>query len=75
MLNLSRTEALPIVFAGQNAPRGTVVQAVLTSAHIEDSNELTVAVVPRSTTRNGFNPGEVQHIPPFSLTTYTWTTP
>ncbi len=72
VLNLSRTEALPVTFEGVNAPRGAVQQTVLTSAHIEDSNENEALVSPRTSAVARFDPA-VQHLlPPFSMTAYTW---
>ena len=72
VLNLSRTVSLPVTFAGPNAPRGVVVETVLTSAQIEDSNELAAVVAPRTVAVARFDAGAVHPLPPFSVTTYTW---
>ncbi len=71
VFNLSRDHALPVVFDGENAPRGTVTQMVLTAPHIEDNNEhaenvkLQTATVPMKA-------GAPQNLPPFSMTTFSW---
>jgi hypothetical protein len=75
-LNLASTE--PITFTGAAAPTGSVTKTVFTSANITDNNESTVissgtppVVQPSPTTVS--NPsGDV--LPPFSMTTYTWST-
>ena len=75
VLNLSRTETLPVDFSGSNAPRGAVEQTTLTAAHIEDSNELQATVLPQVMRVPHFDPAAEHRLPPFSLTTYTWATP
>ncbi len=75
VLNLSRTQTLPITFAGSNAPRGMVQQTTLTATHIEDSNELADNVLPKTVNLNRFDSAAEHLLPPFSLTAYTWTLP
>jgi len=70
LLNLSRTQSLPIHLAGPKAPTGTVTQTVLTAAHITDSNENQDLVEPRSTPYSS-----TESLPPHSLTVLTWTKP
>ena len=75
VLNLSRTEALPVAYDGANAPRGTVQQTVLTSTHITDSNENEALVSPRTTSVLNFDLAAQHLLPPFSITAYTWKAP
>ncbi len=74
LLNLSRTESLPVSFAGNHAPRGAVEQTTLTSAQIEDSNEDAALVAPRTATLVNFDPTAAYRLPPFSITAFTWKT-
>ena len=71
LLNLSRTDTIPVTFAGPTQPTGPVDQTILTAPHITDSNEQTQTVA-----------GRHQHLttltspvalPPFSMTTLEWT--
>ena len=73
LFNLSRTSALPITFAGPNAPRGQVGQTLLTAANITDSNEHQNLVAPRTSTQPNFNPAAALQLPPHSMTVLTWT--
>ena len=66
LFNLSRTAALPIAFAGPNAPQGEVHQTLLTSANITDSNESRQLVTPHTLQ------GIPHTLPPHSLTILTW---
>jgi len=75
-LNLTSTEA--ITFTGAAAPTGSVTKTLFTSANITDNNEsATISsgtpplVQPTPTTVS--NPGG-DVLPPFSMTTYTWST-
>ena len=74
LLNLSRTEALPVRFAGADAPSGMVTETRLTAAHITDSNEDAELVKPVSTVHKHVraNAGEDLWLPAFPLTTLTW---
>ncbi len=71
VLNLSRTRSLSVLIDGVNAPRGTVQQTVLTSAHITDSNE-DEPLVSLRTSSTSFDPATQHLLPPFSMTAYTW---
>ncbi len=75
LINLSRTESLPVVLDGPNGPSGSVEQKRVTSARITDSNENTAAVVPSRQALPHFNPTETYWLPPFSITTLTWHAP
>lgn len=70
LLNLSRTQSLPIHLNGPEAPTGSVTQTVLTAAHITDSNEQSDLVEPHSTPYSA-----TETLPPHSLTVLTWTKP
>jgi hypothetical protein len=70
LLNLSRTQSLPVRFAGAEAPTGSVTQTILTAPHITDSNELQDLVEPHSTPYSA-----AETLPPHSLTVVTWTKP
>ena len=75
LINLSRERALPVEFAGVGAPRGEVRESVLCAASIIANNEQTNEV----TIRTGRLAALAQHqpylLPPFSMTTLTWTDP
>jgi hypothetical protein len=70
LLNLSRTQSLPIHLAGPEAPTGAVTQTVLTAAHITDSNEQADLVEPHPTPYSA-----AETLPPHSLTVLTWSKP
>ena len=72
LLNLSRTQTIPLHFAEPQSPAGPVEEARLTSAQLTDSNEHHSTVVPTHT-RLTFNPSIPYNLPPHSLTTLTWT--
>ena len=72
LLNLSRTQALPVSFAGVDAPAGTVTETRLTSAHITDSNEEADLVKPVTRVHQNVHGGREAWLPPFSLTVLTW---
>ena len=72
LLNLSRTEALPIHFAGSIRPEGAVVESRLTSARLTDTNEDRSKVTIASRTVAAFDGSSTYRLPPFSLTTLRW---
>jgi hypothetical protein len=74
LINLSRTDSLPIVLAGADAPHGTVRQGRLTSAHITDSNETATQVGLTHVELPDFDPSKPYLLPPFSITTLLWQT-
>ncbi len=68
VINLHRTTALQVTFAGPNAPVGSVTVSQLTSASIRDTNE----------SRENVSIGTAQFaatmtLPPFSMTVLRWT--
>jgi hypothetical protein len=75
VFNTNRTTALPVTFAGQEVPAGSVQMQQLTSANITDTNENSLVVAPVSSTFSGFNPSAQFSLPPFSMTVLTWTAP
>ena len=73
VLNLSRTESLPVKFSGEGAPAGNVQVGRLTSRNITDNNEQQSHVAITNDAVRGFNPRSTNMLPPFSMTVYTWT--
>ena len=67
LFNLHRTQALPVVFAGVNAPTGPITVTTLTSAAITNSNE-TAANVATTTSSQTLLAGATMTLPPFSMT-------
>jgi alpha-L-arabinofuranosidase len=70
VLNLSRTQALPVTFSGPNAPLGQVNVQTLTSGNITDGNENGSVV---STTSNTITmtANQAVTLPPFSMTVFS----
>ncbi len=75
LLNLSRTETIPILFAGDSRPSGPVEQSVLTAPEIDDTNESSAKVAIRHTHLAAFNPSQPYPLPPFSMILLQWHTP
>jgi hypothetical protein len=73
VLNLARTEALPVRFGGVGAPAGPVEVSRLSAAKITDNNEARDEVVPVTTRVAGFDPRAAFLLPPFSMTVLRWT--
>jgi len=73
VLNLSRTESIPMRFSGDGEPSGTVQISRLTSEKITDNNEEQAHVATTDNVVHGFNPRSSNVLPPFSMTVYTWT--
>jgi len=72
VLNLSRTETLPLTFSGGNAPAGSVEVSRLTSNKITDSNEVHSNVAITNNTIANFRPRTPFAVPPFSMTVLRW---
>ncbi|HWE53386.1 MAG TPA: hypothetical protein VG273_26570 [Bryobacteraceae bacterium] len=74
VLNLHRTDSLPVTFSGPNAPSGTVQAEMLTSASPSDTNEEADVVHINGET---LEPGSTQPLllPPNSMTLLTWGEP
>ena len=75
LLNLSRDRTLPVQFAGPNSPQGKVEETVLTAPTLTANNEQRIQVTPHKQTLTTFNPTRPYQLPPFSMTTLTWTQP
>ncbi len=75
LINLSRTNPLPVTFSGANAPRGLVSESRLTSKNITDTNEQQRTVAPATRQLTAFNPHAPYPLPPFSITVLTWEAP
>ena len=72
VLNLSRSQSLPVEFEGPLKPRGEVEENRLTSAHLTDSNEKEAKVSIQAHRLLSFDPGKPYGLPPFSLTVLQW---
>ena len=72
LLNLSRSQSLPVQFEGPMGPRGEVEEKLLTSPHITDSNEHEAAVSIHTNRLPSFDPQRTYRLPPFSLTVLKW---
>ncbi len=75
LLNLSRTDALPVTFSGANPPGSSVTESRLTSKTITDTNEQQRTVATTTRPLNAFNPRAPYSLPPFSMTVLTWEAP
>ena len=75
LMNLSRGQALPVEFAGAGAPRGDVQQSILTAASITAGNEEKNEVAVTTRRLAAFPAHQPYMLPPFSITTLTWTDP
>ena len=75
LMNLSRDRALPVEFAGDGAPKAEVQESVLTAAAITASNEDRREVAVRTRRLAGIPAHQPYVLPPFSMTTLTWTDP
>ena len=73
IINLGRSGAQPITISGET-PTGPVKLSVLTSAHIDDTNEAANNVSIKESTLPTFNAQTPYQVPPFSMTVLTWTT-
>lgn len=67
LFNLSRTSALPVNFAGLNAPSGTATVKTLTAPAIDSNNE-TQENVRISTTSQSLTAGSTITLPAYSMT-------
>jgi alpha-L-arabinofuranosidase len=72
LLNLSRTETIPVAFSGTSKPSGSVEQVILTSTKITDSNESSQIVFPATKHFSKFDPAAPYPLQPFSMTVLTW---
>jgi len=73
VLNLSRTDAIPLKFSGEAAPVGSVQVSRLTSKKITDTNEEQSKVAISDEGVHAMSAGVTQKMPPFSMTVYRWT--
>ena len=74
ILNLSRTNAIPLRLAGPDAPTGPVTQTLLTAPDLSSTNEQTPQVTLQTQHLPHFNPTLPYSLPPHSLTVLTWQT-
>jgi len=72
LLNLSRTETIPVAFAGLSKPSNSVEESLLTSTKITDSNEASPVVSVVHHRLASFNPAAPYPLPPFSMTVLEW---
>ncbi len=73
VLNLSRSQARAVSFAGIDVPEGAVRVTTLTAAHITDSNEREALVTPVTALETHFDAAKARDLPPFSMTVLEWT--
>jgi alpha-L-arabinofuranosidase len=72
VVNLSRTGTQPITISGE-APTGPVKVSVLTSEHIDDTNETSNKVAIKEMTLPSFHAQTPYELAPFSMTVFSWT--
>ncbi len=72
LLNLSRTESIPVTFAGVNKPSNAVEESRVTAASISDSNESTQMVSIHHQHLSAFQSNTSYELPPFSMTVLRW---
>jgi hypothetical protein len=72
LLNLSRTETIPVTFAGVNKPSGALEESRATAAMIENSNEKSALVSIQRKHLTGFQSAAPYQLPPFSMTVLRW---
>jgi hypothetical protein len=72
LLNLSRTDTLPVTFAGTIKPSRSVEQTILTSSKITDTDESSSVVTPAHHHLTAFDPAVPYTLPPFSMTVLSW---
>ena len=75
IINTNRSATEQVNFSGANVPGGTVQMTQLTSANITDTNENSAVFAPVTTGLTTFNAAAGMTLPPFSMTTLTWTAP
>jgi hypothetical protein len=73
VLNLSRTDALPLTFSGDGAPSGNVMVSRLGANKITDSNEVVSKVAVAESRISSFKGQTPYRVPPFSMTVFRWT--
>jgi hypothetical protein len=72
LLNLSRTETIPVQFARAQSPAGAVQESRLNSANLTDSNEIRETVKVTKSRISAFDPATPYSLPPHSMTTLSW---
>ena len=72
LLNLSRSESLPVTFSGIGRPQGAVLERRLTSGRITDSNERSEKMSIVTQHLADFDALTPYLLPPFSLTSLEW---
>ncbi len=75
IINTNRSASEQVNFAGANVPGGTVQMTQLTSANITDTNETAATFAPVTSTLSNFSAAAGMTLPPFSMTTLTWSAP
>jgi hypothetical protein len=74
LVNLHRTQALPVNFSGQ-APQGRVLIRQIAPSAITDNNETANNVAISTQEAAQFNANATLSLPPFSMTVLSWTIP
>ena len=72
LLNLSRTQPIPVVFTGPSRPSVSVEQSLLTYSNIAGTNELSPSIEIKHTHPSTFDPSQPYPLPPFSMSVLEW---
>jgi hypothetical protein len=72
VINLHRTSALTVNFAGAGAPHGAVTFKQLTATNLTDANESAENVTVTTRTMPNFNPAQDFSLAPFSMNLLQW---
>jgi hypothetical protein len=72
LLNLSRTDYIPVTFSGGVKPSRPLEETVLTASKVTDSNESTSTIAPIHKHLPNFDPAASHPLPPFSITILDW---
>ena len=74
LLNLSRSESIPVNFSGLNRPSGEVEESRVSATNIYDSNEKSELVSIHRKHISAMPQGDPYQLPPFSMTVLRWNT-
>src|ERR1019366_517593 len=72
LLNLSRSETIPVTFSGAATPLNSVEESRVAAANITDSNEQSEKVSIHRQHLPAFNAGTPYRLPPYSMTVLRW---
>lgn len=72
LFNLSRSQSIPVTFAGDTKPSNIVEESRVTAANIDDSNENTERVLIRRRHLQAFQANAPYELPAYSMTVLRW---